>query len=249
MEMGYVALGILCILYYVCLVLHTKRMNSSLSLFWFFYGLWNMGVAALIYKTPEYVDYVVLGCSVVIWIIFALVELVILCSMVVIPKKNLDYIIILGAQIKRKKITNALERRLNKGLTYLKENPGTKCIVSGGRGKGEDISEAEAMAEYLLDNGIDKARIFLEDKSKTTWQNLEYSQQFIHKPGKNKIGIVTNNFHIYRSMKIAEIQGYEHAFAIPATTNMIVFPNYMTREFFALGKMIILLKMKKSIKL
>ena len=249
MEMGYVALGFLCIFYYVCLVLHTKRMNSSLSLFWFFYGLWNMRLGAFIYKAPDYVDYIILTCSIVIWMIYVVIELIILCAMVAVSQKNLDYIIILGAQIKGKKITNALERRLNKGLAYLRENPKTMCIVSGGKGKGEEITEAEAMAEYLLENGIEKERICLDDKSKTTWQNLEYSQQFIRNLEETKTGIVTNNFHIYRSVKIAELQGYKEVFALPATTNMIVFPNYMTREFLALGKMFILLKIKKGIKL
>ena len=101
------------------------------------------------------------------------------------------------------------------------------------------------MAEYLLNNGIEKERICLEDKSKSTWQNIEYSRKIIENPEKNEVGIVTNNFHVYRSVKIAEMQGYKKVYAIPATTNMIVFPNYITREFFALGKMILESILKK----
>lgn len=244
MEAGYVALGVLCILYYICLAWHTKRVNSTFSVFWIFFGLLNIGVGVLVNKTPDFVDYVILGVSIIVWLIFLIVEIIILCAMLAIPKTKLKYIIILGAQIKGNKITNVLERRLNKGIEYLQENPKTLCIVSGGKGIGEDVSEAEAMAEYLKANGIDEERIYMENKSKNTWENLEFSQKFIDNPEKDKIGIVTNNFHIYRSMKIADVLGYKKKFAIPASTNMIVFLNYMTREFLALGKMII--RIRKS---
>ena len=239
MEVGYIALGILCILYYICLVWHTKRLNSTFSVFWVFSGFWNMGMGVLIYKTPEFVNYVILGVSIVIWLIFLIVEILILCAMLALPKRKLKYIIILGAQIKGNRITNVLERRLNKGIEYLQENPKTLCIVSGGKGIGEDISEAEAMADYLKSNGIDEERIYMEDKSKNTLENLEFSKQLIDNLEKDEIGIVTNNFHIYRSMKTANVLGYKKIFAIPASTNIIVFLNYMTREFLALGKMII----------
>lgn len=240
MEAGYVALGILSVLYYVCLICHTKKLNSSFSIFWLLFGVWNFGVALIVSITPTWFDYLLLVLSAMAWVVFGVVELVVLSAMLAIPKKELEYIIILGAQIRGKKITNALERRLKKGIHYLKENPKTHCIVSGGRGKGEDVTEAEAMAEYLILNGIEKERILLEDKSKTTWQNLEFCQSFIR--SKEMIGIVTNNFHIYRAMKIAEMQGYKKIYAIPASTNLIVFPNYMTREFFALIKLFLIKK-------
>ena len=248
METGYIALGILCILYYICLVWHTKRWNSTLSVFWIFCGLWNVGIGVLVCKTPDFVDYIILGASIIIWLTFLIVEILILCAMLAIPKKKLKYIVILGAQIRGKRITNALERRLKKGLEYLQENPETLCIVSGGKGKGEDVPEAEVMAEYLKANGIDEKRIYVEDKSETTWENLEFSQRFIDDVEQDMVGIVTNNFHIYRSMKIAEMLGYKRIFAIPASVNMIVFPNYMTREFLALGRMIFL-EVKSRIKI
>lgn len=191
----------------------------------------------MVIKTPTWFDYLILALSAIAWVLFGIVELVILSAMLAIPKNELEYVIILGAQIRGKKITNALERRLKKGIRYLKENPKTHCIVSGGRGKGEEITEAEAMGEYLIRNGIERERILLEDKSKTTWQNLEFSQTLIK--NKEMIGIITNNFHIYRAVKIAEMQGYKKIYAIPASTNLIVFPNYMTREFFALIKLFI----------
>jgi len=234
MESGYIALGILSFLYYVCIVWHTKKLNSTFSGFWIVFGILNIGIGFLVSKTPDWADYAILAISILIWTLFLAVEIIILCAMTAIPKKNLKYIIILGAQIRGKNITGSLKRRLDKGLRYLQENPQTLCIVSGGKGKGEDISEAEAMADYLKSCGIEEERIYMEEKSTTTWENLMFSKQFIEDLDQDKIGIVSNNFHIYRAMKMAGMQGYRKVFALVATTNMAIFPNYMVREFFSL---------------
>ena len=236
METGYYAIGILSFLYYICLVWHTKKINSTFAGFWVVFGVLNIGIGLLVWKTPIFIDYAILAVSILLWLFFIAVEILILCAMAVMPKRKLKYIIILGAQIRGKKITNSLKRRLDKGLRYLQENPETICIVSGGKGKGEEISEAEAMFAYLKDCGVDGERICMEDKSTTTCENLIFSKQFIQNLKKDSVGIVSNNFHIYRAMKMARLLGYKKVFALPATTNMVVFPNYMVREFFALIK-------------
>lgn len=237
MESGYIALGILCFLYYICLAWHTKKLNSTFAGFWVAFGVWNMVLGFIVWKTPIFIDYVILAIAIILWLFFIAVEILILCAMAVMPKRKLKYIIILGAQIRGKNITGSLKRRLDKGLRYLQENPETICIVSGGKGRGEEISEAEAMFAYLRDCGMDEKRIYMEDKSTTTCENLIFSKQFIHDLEKDSVGIVSNNFHIYRSMKMARILGYKKVFALPATVSLVVFPNYMVREFFALIKM------------
>lgn len=238
METGFVALGILSVLYYVCLAWYTKKLNSTFAWFWLVFGALNIALGSLIGWAPSWVDYVIVGVSTILWIVFGAIELLILCAMVVLPQNRLKYIVILGAQIRGKQITGSLKRRLDRGLRYLQENPDTICIVSGGKGRGEDISEAEAMADYLKACGIQSERICKEDKSTTTWENLTLSASYIEDLNKDKIGIISNNFHIYRAMKMARILGYKKVFALPASTNMVVFPNYMVREFFALFVMI-----------
>jgi len=66
------------------------------------------------------------------------------------PRDNGDYIIVLGAQVKGTRPSRALRNRLDTAIKYLEENEHTKVIVSGGQGTGEDITEAQAMSEYLL---------------------------------------------------------------------------------------------------
>lgn len=233
MESGFIALGILSVLYYSFIVWYTKRLNSTFSWFWIAFAILNIGLGVLVYAVPDWIDRIVLTVAVLFWLIFFAVEVLVLCAMVSMPQKKAKYIIILGAQIRGKEITGSLKRRLDKGLLYLQRNPETVCIVSGGKGKGEAISEAEAMADYLKKKGVDETRILMEDKSTTTLENLMFCRLVVDDIEKDKIGIISNNFHIYRAMKMAKRIGYKKIFAIPASTNMILFPNYMVREFFA----------------
>ena len=230
---GYIALGILCILYYIFIAWYTRRFTSTFAWFWVVFGILQIGLGILVSLAPDWFKQFALICSIVLWSLFLGIEVLVLSAMLSLPQKNADYIIILGAKLNGKQITGSLKRRLDKGIQYLYENPKTICIVSGGKGKDEEVSEAEAMKEYLENCGIAAERVYMEEKSTTTCENLVYSRSFIADLKKDKIGIISNNFHIYRAMKMAKLLGYEKVFAIPASTNMILFPNYMVREFFA----------------
>ena len=94
--------------------------------------------------------------------IFILVESI----MVLYPKHDLDtkcdYIIVLGALVNKNKISQSLKERLDSCVEYLyltHDNP--KIILSGGQGRGENISEASAMKSYLLSKGIDEKNIIM----------------------------------------------------------------------------------------
>jgi uncharacterized SAM-binding protein YcdF (DUF218 family) len=151
------------------------------------------------------------------------------------PEKNLDYIIVLGAQVRGDKPSKSLYRRIEVAAQYLKDNPETVAIVSGGMGNGENISEAQCMYEYLIDMGIDGDRIILEDKSTSTEENIDFSMKIIkelsHKDA--KVGIITNNFHIFRAKCICQKQGLQ-VVGIPAKSDEILLLNYMVREAFGL---------------
>ena len=94
-------------------------------------------------------------------------------------KKNLDYIIVLGAHVDGTRMTLALLERARRALLYLEENPGTKAVLSGGKGDGENISEAEAMYRYLTGHGINGDRLMREEESTSTKENLEFSRRKI----------------------------------------------------------------------
>ncbi|MDD3173325.1 MAG: YdcF family protein [Herbinix sp.] len=143
-------------------------------------------------------------------------------------EQGMDYIIILGAQVRGTIITKTLLKRLNMALAYMKDNPRTVAIVSGGRGENEALSEAEAMGRYLMKKGIIKNRIIKEDKSKNTFENILYSKSFL-KPN-SSVAIVTNGFHIYRSISIAKKQGLNQIQGLAAPTDHLLAVNYYVRE-------------------
>lgn len=122
-------------------------------------------------------------------------------SIVHILKPKLQYIIVLGAGLLQDKVTPLLASRIDKGIELLKKNTNAKLILSGGQGEDELISEAQAMYNYAISKGIDKQRIILEDKSTNTFENLTFSYQFINDK-KAKVAIVTNSYHVFRSLAI-----------------------------------------------
>ena len=70
------------------------------------------------------------------------------------PVKNLDYIIVLGAEVKESGPSVVLRYRLDRAVSYLKENDNTLVIVSGGQGANEKATEASVMKEYLVNNAM-----------------------------------------------------------------------------------------------
>ena len=91
---------------------------------------------------------------------------------------DLDYLIVLGAQIYRGgRPSPVLRHRLDATLAYLRDNPRTLCIVSGGQGPDEPFPEARGMAAYLTRRGVSPDRIIQESNSTNTVQNIVFSLQ------------------------------------------------------------------------
>lgn len=109
--------------------------------------------------------------------------------------------IILGCQVKPWGPSILLQDRLNEALDYLEEHPDMVVVVSGGQGKDEPTSEAQAMRDYLAEHGIDEKQILMEDKSSNTVQNLRYSAQLLYEQGyvtDQGVLVVSNGFHLTR---------------------------------------------------
>ncbi len=148
-------------------------------------------------------------------------------------------VVVLGCQVYGKNPSKMLRMRLESAYTYLNNNPRAKCIVSGGKGSNEQISEAECMYNWLVEKGISSDRIYMEDKSKNTKQNLEFSKDIIEKEGLSKnIAIVTDWYHEFRAWIIAKKLGYSCA-AIPAPTPFYLSATFTTREILAIGNELI----------
>lgn len=149
------------------------------------------------------------------------------------PSENAT-VIVLGCKVYGERPSIMLEARLNAALEYLNKNPESACIVSGGQGSDEQISEAECMYLYLTSHGIAAERIYQEDKSTSTRENIAFSYEIIQEKGLNaSIAIATNEFHEYRAGKIAESFGLDYG-AVSGSTVLWLLPTYYARELLAI---------------
>ena len=153
----------------------------------------------------------------------------------VFREKEPGYVVVLGAHVKGDVPSKALELRLKAALKYARENEDTTLILSGGQGFGEDITEAKCMENYLTAHGISQERLVLEEKSTSTKENLKFSDELTGCSKKNT-GILSNNFHVYRAVKLAEKLGYKHPYGIAAVSDPIMQVHYVVREVAALVK-------------
>lgn len=236
----FAVLGILCFLYCVGMALFIDS-GSKFFLMWggaaVFFGILSYVLAnrKLLSKIPLWLRrtaYIGFGIGL---LLFFFVEGMILCEFKKEPEKGADYLIVLGAQWKENGPSYVLQKRLDKALEYLEENPDTKVIVSGGQGSNEPVSEAEGMQGYLEQAGIEPKRIFTEESSTNTLENISFSGELLDK-GNAHVIIVTNNFHVFRAVKIAEKQGYASVEGLAAEAYPGTFLNNMVREFFGVIK-------------
>ena len=124
---------------------------------------------------------------------------------------NIDTMIVLGSRLDGDKVSNTLKLRLDKAIEYYNKHKDIKIIVSGGKTNNSDISEALAMENYLIANGVNKNNIIKEDKATSTLENIIYSKKILEDINYNgKVFIVTSDFHLFRGRLIASILGIEN---------------------------------------
>lgn len=235
LQTGCLVLAILCIGYYGAIVLYAGW-NTSFSWIWLLGSalllfLWR----ALIYQAAHpktWLRYVtgLLGALVILGaLLIAVIGSRVVGAMMRRPEQGLEYVIVLGAQVRGTSPSRALRKRLDRAVEYAQENPETIFVLSGGQGPDEEISEAACMYNYMTDKGIDPERLLLEDRSTSTRENLRFSDE-LYQLKDHTVGVLSNNFHIYRAMAFARSEGYGQVCAIPAPADIGMQPHNMLRE-------------------
>ena len=116
-------------------------------------------------------------------------------------RRAVDFVVVLGAGLMGgRRVSPLLASRLERGRSVyesLNAENGPMLIVSGGKGSDERLSEAEAMANYLVERGFPADRILKEDQSRTTEENLVFSAALMrrNRPEGYRCVVVTNDFH------------------------------------------------------
>ena len=123
---------------------------------------------------------------------------------------NEDVVIVLGAGLRSDyTVSPHLFWRLLEAIEYYQVNPDAMIIVCGGLGAGRTVTEAEAMALHLIENGIPEESIILEDRSTTTEENLAFAKEILdgYFPDGFRAVLISNDFHIFRAVRLAELAG------------------------------------------
>jgi uncharacterized SAM-binding protein YcdF (DUF218 family) len=182
-------------------------------------------------------------------IAFAVYFTVLSIKMLAVQKRRPDpgkpcTVIILGCRVKGTRPTRMLRKRLEAAYSYMQSNPQSVCIVSGGQGSDEQISEAEAMRTYLLGLGVDERRIYSESRSVSTYENLKFSLEVIREYGlPERIAIATDGFHQYRASVFARRLSMRTT-AVSSKTEPRYLPTYWVREWFGITQCIVKQKLK-----
>ena len=160
-----------------------------------------------------------------------------------LPPVSCDYVVVLGAGVNGTKPSLSLWDRINAAYDYLVTYPDAVCVVSGGQGNGEDITEAQCMYNELTAMGIESDRIWLEQRATNTRENIRYSLDIIEeKTGirPDRIGLVSSEYHLYRAGLFARAENVI-ANGIPAKTSWVTLRiNYFLREIVAVWYYILL---------
>jgi uncharacterized SAM-binding protein YcdF (DUF218 family) len=253
---------------YSTVVLYASGKGTSFLWFWPVTCVAALLAVFLLFMTvtgrlPRLKTPVICFCG-VFWLcaaVFLVVEAVVFSAGRKAPAADGEYVIVLGAQVRGEVPTLVLSARIRAAAEYLKEHPRAIAVASGGKGSGEDISEAEAIRRGLVRQGISEDRILMEDRSTSTAENLRFSaeviqnyEQQVRKNNPVPLGgtngdiirfisknvvLVTNDFHVFRAVKLAQGLGYTRISGLGATDFFAVTIQYYVREFFAIGKEIL----------
>ena len=132
---------------------------------------------------------------------FAALEVVIYNGSKTQISQEPEIMVIFGCQVQPWGPSVLLQDRLDTALDYLEEHPHMTVVVTGGKGDDEHISEARCMYDYLTEHGVDPANIYMEDQSRNTWQNINYTLELFQSEEietSGKLLLVSSGFHLTR---------------------------------------------------
>lgn len=140
-------------------------------------------------------------------------------------------LIILGCSVKGEEPSQMLRLRIEAAEKFMKENPESTAVLSGGQGPGEDITEALCMYRELTARGISSDRLYMEGESTSTRENVAFSKEIILREGLNtRVAVVSNNFHLYRASLSVKAAGLEF-YSVSAFTPYPLLATYVMREY------------------
>jgi len=175
-------------------------------------------------------------------LVFAILEITIVSYGRTDESRDVTAVVILGAGVNGTVPSLSLRVRLDAALAYLADKPDIPIVVTGSQGPGEEISEAQCMAGWLMERGIAAERIILEDQADNTAENIDFSLNLLVQNGidpTSNIAVVTADYHLYRA---GIYWGTPSMVPVAAHMPDSFWPltvNYYIREAFAAAKLLV----------
>lgn len=145
--------------------------------------------------------------------------------------ENANTVIILGAGLRGDQPSAILRSRLETALDYLEAHPRAQAVVCGGQGPDEDYPEAWVMAAWLTEHGIAEDRIFQEDRSHNTRENLENAREILKDQGlEGPLLLVSSRSHLFRARRLAGQLGMKTETLGAPTPQVWLIPSVYLRE-------------------
>lgn len=230
LKIAYLVLGLAAVVYYFVLW-HASRLGLSMSMMWPVIGV-ILIVCGFLCDSPVLPRWLHIAWRACLCAGLAGVlalECLVISGLHATAPAGMEYLIVLGARVDPDGPSPALNRRLNAVMACIDNHPDAVIIASGGQGRDEPMSEAQCIRDELVKRGVDESRIVLEDKSTATIENIQYSMALMDSPDA-EVGIVTNNYHVYRATRLARKAGLTHAHGIAAMYTGHTKFHYMIRE-------------------
>lgn len=150
------------------------------------------------------------------------------------PAEGADCIIVLGAKTKATGPSREFAQRIRAAASYMKDNPKTVAVLTGGKGPDEPEAESLAARSMMISLGIDEKRILWEDRSTSTLENLLFAKELI--PDGSSVVVVSSKFHLFRASILCKETGIDNVSFLGSNGLFLLIPHYYLREFFAVIK-------------
>ena len=159
------------------------------------------------------------------------------------PEKHCDYMVVLGAKVRESGPSVSLWDRIYGAADYMNAHPDVIAVVSGGQGADEPMTEGKAMFYELVELGIDPDRIWIEEDSTSTRENITFALDIIEEKTGSRphtLGVVSSEYHLFRASLFAQDCGVDFV-GIPARTSRVSqLVNHLMREVAGVWQYLIL---------
>lgn len=252
MEAIFFLLSVACIVYFIVIAAYSGLGTAFCGVWVFLAALFAVmgyfcihrerSAGSLPKRLPVFV-FTSFGLGV---LLFAFIMNLVVQEAIKPAQPRLSYVVVLGAKVYPDRISKSLKNRLDRACAYYRENPRTKFILSGGQGRDEVVPEALAMYNYMHLQGVPEQNLLIEMSSQNTVENIRFSARVMEAdkrshyvstwPNPMQVGILTNDFHVMRAVRIAKKQGYQNVSGIAAPSDSLLFLHMCVRECAAVVK-------------